>query len=166
MALAALTCSVCAQDDTRHRIIAAPESLSSPAWRILRVDDLPLTEQARAFAGERLKMWQQRLGLTHWRVSLEVVRASALRGHSIGDITPDLATWTATIRLLDPADYQPTEDQMRADVESIVVHELIHLSLTPALAAVRADETTRRQEEAAVQNITAAILKGDKCNSR
>jgi predicted metallopeptidase len=47
---------------------------------------------------------------------------------------------------------------MLALVESVVVHELVHISLTPVVGALRGVESTDSEEERAVRHITAALL--------
>jgi predicted metallopeptidase len=68
----------------------------------------------------------------------------------------------AVIQVLDPVDHRLPEDQMLALVESVVVHELVHISLTPVVGALRCVESTDSEEERAVRHITAALLAAQK----
>jgi hypothetical protein len=65
------------------------------------------------------------------------------------------------IRVLDPADYRMTEEAMMKDIEFTVVHELIHLELSPVLSPFHRDEANRREEEHAVNHLADALLKLD-----
>src|ERR1044071_7392237 len=57
------------------------------------------------FANQRLAYWQQRLNLDQWRITVSVARATELRRDTMGNIHWDAQKQTATIRVLDAADY-------------------------------------------------------------
>src|ERR1044072_9686571 len=63
------------------------------------------TMLAEKYAAERLSVWQKRVNLQDWNISLLVVRASELKPKTLGNIHWDADKKTAAIRVLDPADY-------------------------------------------------------------
>ena len=116
------------------------------------------TQEALRFAGTCLKTWQDRLALGNWHVSVEIARAKDLRPKTVGQVEIDYPARRAVIQVLDPVDHRLPEDQMLALGESVVVHELVHISLTPVVGALRGVESTDSEEERAVRHITAALL--------
>jgi hypothetical protein len=111
------------------------------------------------FATERLAMWQKRLNLQDWNISLVVARAADLKPKTLGNIHWDSDKKTATLRVLDPADYKLAFNEMLQDVEFTVVHELIHLELSPVLSPLQRNDANRREEEHAVNHMADALLK-------
>ena len=100
----------------------------------------------------QLKAWQKRLGLEDWNVSLKVVRQASLEKHTWGNADWDLATRSATISVLDPRDYNLKGRDLSQDMECTIVHELVHIQVSPLDAH---DDTTR---EDVVNKIMTAIL--------
>ncbi len=119
------------------------------------------TLAAQRFATERAAMWQKRLNLEDWNITVLVSRASELKPKTLGNIHWDSDKRSAVIRVLDPADYRMTEEAMMKDIEFTVVHELIHLELSPVLSPFHRDEANRREEEHAVNHLADALLKLD-----
>jgi hypothetical protein len=120
------------------------------------------TALATAFANERLAVWQRRLNLEDWNLSVVVARASELKPKTLGNIHWDLDKKTAVIRVLDPADYKLPYPEMLQDMEFTVVHELIHLNFAPVLSDLQRSDANRREEEHAVNHMAEALLKLDK----
>jgi hypothetical protein len=120
------------------------------------------TVVAERFAAERLSVWQKRLNLQDWAVSLQVVRATELKPKTLGNIHWDADKKTAVIRVLDPADYKLPFQEMLQDLEFTVVHELIHLELSPVLSPLQRNDANRREEEHAVNHMAEALLKLDR----
>lgn len=114
------------------------------------------------FATERLAVWQKRLNLQDWNISVVVSRATDLKPKTLGNIHWDSDKKTATLRVLDPADYKLQGDAMLQDVEFTVVHELIHLELSPVLSPLQRNDANRREEEHAVNHMADALLKLDR----
>jgi hypothetical protein len=113
---------------------------------------------AQRFATDRLSYWQQKLNLQDWHIAVLLSPADQLRHDTVGNVHWDLDQKTATIRILDPADYHQPWQPMLLDMEFTIVHELIHLQLAPVLAGFPRNDTSRRDEEFAVNHMTEALL--------
>ena len=120
------------------------------------------TVLAEKFTAERLWVWQKRLGLQDWRISVAVVPASELKPKTLGNIHWDLGKKTAMIHVLDPGDYHMPMKDMLKDMEFTVVHELIHLDLAPTFADLQRSDANRRDEEHAVNHVADALLRLDR----
>lgn len=117
---------------------------------------------AESFTKEKLWSWQRRLNLQEWTIALEVVRNTELKPRTLGNIHWDTEKKTATIRVLDPADYRMPEQAMLEDMEFTVVHELIHLEIAPVLSHFTRSDADRREEEHAVNHMADALLHLDR----
>jgi hypothetical protein len=167
----------------RRRIVEAKERICpGECWwavRVLLVFLLPLglplagaTEEKLAadatkdecartadrFVAERLRIWQSRLRLNDWKISIAMTHAPLLRPNTLGNVQWDADEKTAVIRVLDGADYQVGCRDMLDDMEFTVVHELLHLKLS----TLPRSEASRRDEEFAVNHITNALLSLDR----
>lgn len=116
------------------------------------------TLMAESFGAEKLWKWQKRLSLADWKISVLVVRSSDLKPRTLGNIHWDGERKTAVIRVLDPADYKLKDRAMLDDMEFTVVHELIHLELSPVLSPLQRTEANRMEEEHAVNHMAQALL--------
>ncbi len=116
------------------------------------------TVMAEAFSAEKLRYWQKRLNLQDWKISLLLVRTADLKPKTLGNIHWDSDKKTAVIRVLDPADYKLTAQAMLDDMEFTVVHELIHLELSPVLSSLQRSDANRMEEEHAVNHMAQALL--------
>lgn len=114
--------------------------------------------QAAAFLDARLAIWQGRLNLANWKISLLVSHASDLKPKTMGNVHWDSQKRTAIIRVLDPADYQLACRDALADMEMTVVHELVHLELS----SLPRSQASRHEEELAVNRIADALLRLDR----
>jgi len=117
---------------------------------------------AESFTTERLWVWQKRLNLQDWKVSVVMSRATELKPKTLGNIHWDIDKKTAVIRVLDPADYKLPYQEMLQDMEFTVVHELIHLELAPVLSDLQRSDANRREEEHSVNHMADALLKLDR----
>ena len=90
-----------------------------------------------------------------WDIRVQLTRASQLEPKTLGNIHWDTDAKTATICVLSPADYNLTGDEMLADMEFTIVHELVHLEL----ASLPRSDASRRIEEHAVNDIASALLR-------
>ncbi len=117
---------------------------------------------AQPYLDKRLDVWKKRLHLQKWNVTVQTAKPSALRAGTVGNIHWDIPTRTATIRVLDAADYKTPFRVALRDMETTLVHELIHLQL----AALPRNDASRSEEELAVNNMAAALLEMDDFNAR
>jgi hypothetical protein len=136
-----------------HAQEAPPESATLARERTL---------MAGSFASEKLWVWQKRLNLQAWDISVVVARAAELRPRTVGHIRWDRAKKTAAIQVLDPADYHLPFDAMLRDIEFTVVHELIHLEMVPILSDLLRTDANRMEEEHAVNQMAEDLLKLDR----
>jgi hypothetical protein len=113
---------------------------------------------ATNYCNQRLAVWQQRLNLQDWKITIIMSHPSELKPKTLGNIHWDADKKAAVIRVLDAADYKLPFREMLDDMEFTVVHELIHLELS----SLPRSEASRRDEEHAVNQITDALLKLDR----
>jgi len=141
---------------------------SSSAQTALPSDTAPSarTVQVAGYAQGRLAVWQKRLNLQEWGVSVVVARAGDLKPKTVGHIHWDREKKTAVIRVLDPADYNLPFDQMLQDIEFTIVHELIHLEIAPVFNDLQRTDANRMEEEHAVNHMTDALLKLDRTQTK
>jgi hypothetical protein len=109
---------------------------------------------ALRFIDERLAVWQQRLKMEDWRISVAWVRLSDLPPKTLGGIRWDKRKKSAEILVLDPSDYRLPFREMLDDMELTIVHELVHLDL----ASLPRGQASRGSEERAVSGIADAML--------
>jgi len=107
-----------------------------------------------SFLHEKLDIWQNRLALQDWKISLQVIRLSEFKPKTIGGIRWDSDTKTAEIKVLDPRDYKMSYEDTLKDLELTVVHELVHLQLS----SLPRSEASRSAEEKAVNRISEALV--------
>ena len=100
----------------------------------------------------QMKVWQKRLGLEEWRLSLHVVRQNSLDKHTWGNAEWDPDTKTASISVLDPRDYNLKGSELKLDMECTIVHELVHIQVSP----LQADSDETRED--VVNRIMNALL--------
>ena len=110
------------------------------------------------FLNTRLSFWQQRLNLQEWKLAVVQSHPGELRPETLGNIHWDKDNKAATIHVLAVSDYKTTCPAALEDMELTVVHELIHLTLSP----LRNAATNRTEEEHAVNQIADALLKLEK----
>ena len=80
---------------------------------------------------DQLRSWQKRLGLDDWTMTLQVVRQSEIDPNAWGSSHWDARAKTATIQVLDPRDYNLKGADLRLDMECTIVHELVHIQVSP-----------------------------------
>jgi|SRR5579871_1710220 len=113
---------------------------------------------AESFVNARLSVWQHRLNLDDWKITIIMSHPSDLKPKTLGNIHWDADKKSAVIRVLDSSDYKMSFPDMLDDMEFTVVHELIHLELS----SLPRSEASRRDEEHAVNQIADALLKLDR----
>jgi len=110
---------------------------------------------AKSFVDARLAVWQERLQLADWNISVVMTRRSDLKAKTLGGIRWDKNKRTASMAVMHVADYSMSCEAMLADMEFTIVHELVHLEL----ASLPKSEASRSNEEFAVNRIAYALLK-------
>ncbi len=116
----------------------------------------PLAEE---YLTKRLALWQQRLQLQNWKISVLLSHPGDLRPGTLGNIHWDPDQKTASIRVLDPSEYPgKTFNAALQDMEFTLVHELIHVEL----AALPRNDASRNDEEDAVNRLAKALLHLDR----
>ena len=103
---------------------------------------------------QSLGLWQKRLKLQDWHLSVALVRASELKPKTLGNIHWDTPAKTAVIRVLALEDYKLPYEQALQDMEFTIVHEMVHLQLS----SLPRSEASRSIEERAVNQLTQAFL--------
>lgn len=80
---------------------------------------------------------------------------SDLKPQTLGNVHWNADQKTAVVRVLAVSDYKIACPAALEDMELTVVHELVHLTLSP----LRSAATNRGDEERAVNQISGALLK-------
>src|SRR6266542_269622 len=101
-----------------------------------------------------LRLWQKRLRLEDWKVDVKIVRIWDLEQGTLGHIDWSVPHRTATIKVLNPADYELPKDKIAADMELSIVHELVHLHLS----VLPLNKSTRNAEEQVVSMLADALI--------
>lgn len=114
----------------------------------------PLAERC---VREKLVLWQRRLNLQDWTISVVMSHPTDLRQRTLGNIHWNADKKTAVIRVLDASDYHMPFRATMKDMEFTVVHELIHLEL----ASLPRSEASRSDEEHAINHLAGALLPMD-----
>ncbi len=123
---------------------------------VLCVFSCSATSPLQSRLEQKLKVWQKRMGLGDWSLSLRVVRQDQIDSNSWGAAEWDAKARTAVISVLDPRDYNLHGGELKLDMECTIVHELVHLQVAPLAAR---DE---RQREDVVNKIMTALM-GRQC---
>ena len=100
----------------------------------------------------QMHFWQKRLGLDEWNLSVRLVRQSEIDRNSWGAAEWDPEAKTGMISVLDPRDYNLHGGELRLDMECTIVHELVHIQVSPLDAR---DEVIR---EEIVNRFMAALM--------
>jgi hypothetical protein len=128
---------------------------AAPAWAAApNVPECGATSTSE-FLNARLAFWQQRLNLQEWKLSVVSSHPGDLKPETLGNIHWDAPNKRAVVRVLAVSDYKMSCPAALEDMELTVVHELVHLTLSP----LRNSATNRSDEEHAVNQIADALLK-------
>jgi hypothetical protein len=101
-----------------------------------------------------VRRWQNRLGLSDWKIEAKIVRLAQLPKGTIANIHWSLPRKQATIKVLDSSDSTLPKGEIARDTELSVVHELVHLSM----AKLPLDANNTELEEEAVKKLSSALL--------
>ena len=105
-----------------------------------------------------LKAWQKRLHLDDWRIEARIVRSTDLKPETLGNLKWNVVNHTATIKVLNPVDYELAATEIPEDIEYTIVHELVHLQLS----VLPRDLNKKDVEESVVNKISDALMGLDK----
>jgi len=100
----------------------------------------------------QMHFWQKRLGLDEWNLSVRLVRQTEIDQNTWGASEWDPEARTGMISVLDPRDYNLHGGELKLDMECTIVHELVHIQVSPLGAR---DELIR---EEVVNRIMTALL--------
>jgi hypothetical protein len=100
----------------------------------------------------QLRFWQKRLGLEDWSLKVRVVRQAEIDPNSWGASEWDSDSRSGVISVLDPRDYNLKGGNLKVDMECTIVHELVHIQVSPLSTH---DEQVR---EEVVNRIMAALM--------
>lgn len=100
----------------------------------------------------QMHFWQKRLGLEDWNLSVRLVRQSEIDRNAWGTAEWDPESKTGMINVLDPRDYNLRGGELKLDMECTIVHELVHIQVSPLDAR---DEVVR---EEVVNKIMVALM--------
>jgi len=110
---------------------------------------------ALTFVNDKLQVWQKRMNLPDWTIQVRLVRKSTLDPKTLGGIRWDRGTMTATVNVLSTYDYTMPVQEMLDDMEFTIVHELVHLHLSP----LPRSEASRTTEERVVNEIAETLIR-------
>jgi hypothetical protein len=104
---------------------------------------------------QKLKEWQKRLRLQDWIIQVRIARANELPENSMGCVHAVLPKKMASIKVLDPIDYDHSL-MVPQDMEDTLVHELLHLHLEPILQGI--DDSKYIEVEQAIESISFGLV--------
>jgi hypothetical protein len=108
-------------------------------------------EEAQAAADQLSKLMQ----LTHWSVKVKIDTFDDKR---FGNVAYSINKRLATIRLLDPAAFQPDSAiTYELDHERTLIHELAHLYLAPLDPLIETNPLSEQIIENAVESISIMV---------
>jgi len=125
---------------------------AAPASRDRFVTQKPVVTDEQVH--DWLHVWQKRLRLDDWKIEVKIVRIWELEQGTLGHIDWSIPHKTATIKVLNPSDYELPKDKIPADMELSVVHELVHLHLS----VLPLNKSSRNAEEQVVSMIADALV--------
>ncbi len=109
---------------------------------------------------EKLKLWQERLRLQDWIVSVKIVRRREMQPDRQGEIEFNLYNKVAMISILEPIDY---DDWGKQDMEDTLVHELLHLHLAGInFHFGKNNDVYEMLEEQAIESIAHGLIQTER----
>ena len=106
----------------------------------------------------KLQEWQERLGLTDWRISLhDCMPVGEMMEENVSGCTEfQEVNKTARIEILDPDEYG--ERVIPFDYERILVHELLHLKLCLISETFGEDTLQERVAHQLIDDLARALI--------
>jgi hypothetical protein len=84
---------------------------------------------AKQFLAEKLTVWQERMELEDWRISIALFRSQESHAGPSGKIQWNRADRSAVISVLDASQYYLPFGEMLIEMEATLVNELVRLNL-------------------------------------
>ena len=111
----------------------------------------------------KLRYWQERLGLLHWRVKASFVARDELQDEdTTAEIHYDYYDEMARIGIVSYRELEEVVEGFPRDEEKELVHELLHLVMFPLVGPQQNhDDHTAFQLERTINVIAKALLRGD-----
>jgi hypothetical protein len=103
---------------------------------------------------QKLKEWQKRLRLQDWIIKVRLARRYELPEDSMACVNAVLPKKMASIKILDPIDYDQSI-MVPQDMEDSLVHELLHLHLEPIVGD---DDSKYIEVEQAIESISFGLV--------
>jgi hypothetical protein len=100
----------------------------------------------------QMKVWQKRLSLEDWTLTVRLVRQSEIDPKTWGAAEWDPVAKTGTISVLDPRDYNLHGGELKLDMECTIVHELVHIQVS------QLDPREESRQEQVVNQLMAALM--------
>lgn len=113
----------------------------------------------------RLALWQHRLRLDDWRITISYAPQADMDDGSgavyiFGDCSPNVTHKTAEIRIGTPAEWRKSQSGIPYRLDEIIVHELLHLHFH---LFERSDKTAEgKAQEQAIEAIAEALTHEDR----
>jgi hypothetical protein len=110
---------------------------------------------------EWLEEWKSILRLQDWSIDVRIVRSFEM-DMTVGDVIRHPEQRHAIVRILDPRDIDPESPTWQRDVESTLVHELLHVVF---YSVDHVDETAEMIFEQGINSTADALvtlLRGDR----
>jgi hypothetical protein len=115
-----------------------------------RFDEVILTQKQ---AETKCLEWQKILGIQDWAVIVSILRHDNMPIHdTAGSMTIRKLKNIGNMALLDPIDH--VNLAVPIDMEKTVVHELLHLVLSP----LKIDDAQNDEEEVVIEKLSSALV--------
>lgn len=107
---------------------------------------------------QKVVEWQKRLRLQDWHIKTAIVRQNSdeYMENKCAVVNWTLANKQATIKLIDPIDY-PETTRFEYDMEKVLVHEMLHLHISP-LTETETEEAQYILMEQAVESLATSVV--------
>ena len=105
-------------------------------------------------SSELVAYWQRQLRIEDWDIQVDTVPAHIIDGKA-GQCSTWAALGRARIRLADPATLTPETCPIYNDLESTLVHELLHV----AIPADQEDGRASEGQERAIEGIAQCLVR-------
>lgn len=116
------------------------------------------TDNPHCWLEAKLKLWQKRLDLGEWKVTVEPVGLERLKPDTLGNLKYNTDEKSAHIKVLRPDYYVLSQSDVWEDMEYTILHELLHLQLS----VLPHDGSSKLAEEGVLKKIGYAMFELDR----